>query len=75
MPVETKDEVSDSNDDNQPEFWGVATVIKPQKYVSPQSIYAQPLMTGTKRHDLDHIRRIEATLNHRESFDEAEIRS
>ncbi len=30
VAVEEKDNVSDSDEDNQPEFGGVATVIKPQ---------------------------------------------
>ncbi len=35
MAVEDKDSVSDSDEDTQPEFGGVAIVIKPQKYLNP----------------------------------------
>ncbi len=56
VPAETKEEVSYSDDDSQPEFGDVATVIKPQKYVSSRSINAQRLIAGMKRHNLDSIR-------------------
>ncbi len=77
VPVPEEENVTDSNDDNQPEFGGVATVIKPQKYVSPQSIHAQLRIAGMKRHCLDRIRRInenEAPVSRRKSFNKVETR-
>ncbi len=53
VPVETKESVNGPINDNQLEFGGVATVMKPQKYVSPRSINAQPLITGMQRQDID----------------------
>ncbi len=53
--VEEKENASDSDDDKQPEFGGVATLIKPQKYMSPQSINAHPRIAGMKHHDFDRI--------------------
>jgi hypothetical protein len=44
MTVEEKDSVSDSFEDTLPEFGGVVTAIKPQKYLSPRSINANPRM-------------------------------
>ena len=38
VAVEEKDSVSDSDEDTQQEFGVVATMIKPQKYLSPQSM-------------------------------------
>ncbi len=35
VAVEEKDSVSDSNEDPQPEFGGVAIVVKSQKHLSP----------------------------------------
>ncbi len=35
VAVEEKDSVSDSNEEPQPEFGGVAIVKKPQKHLSP----------------------------------------
>jgi hypothetical protein len=56
VAVKENDSVSDSDDeDNQPEFGGVALVIKHQKYLSPWSINAHPRMAGMKRHDFDSI--------------------
>ena len=75
VPIKTKNQVFDSDDDYQPEFGG--TVIKPQKYMCPQSINAQPLMTGMKRHDLDCILRInerEASVDRKESLNEVDAR-
>ncbi len=39
----------------QLEFGGVATVIKTQKHLCPQSINARPRMAGMKRQDFDGI--------------------
>ena len=74
VAVVEKDNVSDSNEDNQPEFGRVATVIKPQKYLSPQSINAHPRMAGMKRHDFDRIQQIkesEASVDRRKSLDKS----
>jgi hypothetical protein len=72
VQVQPKEEVTDSNDDNQPDFENIAIVIKPQKYVSPQSINTHALMTGIKHHNLDCIQRInesKASVDHRQSLD------
>jgi hypothetical protein len=56
----------------QLEFGGVATVIKPQKHLSPRPINAHPRKAGMKRHDFDHILRIKeskASVDRRESHD------
>jgi hypothetical protein len=42
VAVDEKDSVSDSNEDAQPEFEGVAIVRKPQKHLSPLIMNAQP---------------------------------
>jgi hypothetical protein len=43
VAAEEKGSVSDSNEDNQPEF-GLVAMIKSQKPLSPRSINAHPLM-------------------------------
>ncbi len=56
----------------QLELGGVATVIKPQKHLSPRSINAHPQMAGMKRHKFDRIQRIkesEASVDSRENLD------
>ncbi len=58
VAVEEKDSVSDSNEDPQPEFGGVAIVGKPQKHLSPRIINAHPRLGGMKRHDLDSIEQV-----------------
>ena len=58
VAVEEKDSVSDSNEDPQPEFGGVAIVGKSQKYLSPQTINAHPRLAGMKRHDLNRIEQV-----------------
>ncbi len=68
MAVEEKDSVSDSDEDNQPEFGGVAIVHKPQEYLSPRIINTQPLMAEMKRHDFDSIQQMKeskASVDHR----------
>ncbi len=55
VAVEEKDSVSDSDEDHQPEFGGVAIVIKPHKHLSPLSINTHPRMAGMMRHDFDRI--------------------
>ncbi len=75
VALEEKESVSDSNEDPQPEFGGVAIVKKPQKYLSPRIINAHPRMAGMQRHDLEHIQRIKeskALVDSRESLDEVE---
>ncbi len=47
--------VSESNEDTQPEFGGVAIVNKPKKNLSPRIINAYPRMAGMKHHDFDCI--------------------
>ncbi len=51
VAIEEKDSVSDSDEDTQPEFRGVAIVRKPQKYLSPQIINAHPRMAGMQHHN------------------------
>ncbi len=51
VAVGERDSVSDSDEDSQPEFGGVATVIKPQKHLSPPPINAHPRVVGMKCHD------------------------
>ncbi len=51
VAVEGKDSVSDSDEDPQPEFGGVAIVRESEKHLSPQIINAHPQMAGMKRHD------------------------
>ncbi len=58
VAVEEKDSVSDSYEDTQPEFGGVAIVNKPQKYLRPRIINAHSRMAGMKRHDFDCIQQI-----------------
>ena len=53
--VEEKDSVSDSDEDTQPEFGGVAIVNKPQKYLSPRLINDHPWMAGMERHAFDSL--------------------
>ena len=73
--VEEKDSVTDSNEEPQPEFGGVAIVVKSQKHLSPWTINAHPQLAGMKRHDLDSIEQVkasEASSDRRESLDEVE---
>ncbi len=75
VAVEEKDSVSDSNEDAQPEFGGVAIVGKSQKHLSPRIINAHRRLAGMKRHDLDCIEQVkesEASVGSRESLDEVE---
>ncbi len=58
LAVGEKDSVSDSDEDTQPEFGGVAIVNKPKKCLSPRIINAHPRMAGMKRHDFDCIQQI-----------------
>ncbi len=55
VAVKEKDSVSDSNEDIQHEFGGVAIVKKPQKYLSPHIINAHPRMAGMKCHYFECI--------------------
>ncbi len=77
VPVafEEKESVSDSDEDPQPEFGGVAIVGKTQKHLSPRIINSHPRLAGMKRHNLDHIKQVkesEASVGSRESVDEVE---
>jgi hypothetical protein len=75
VAVKEKDSVSDSNEDPQPEFGGVATVVKAQKRLSPRILNSHSRLAGMKLHDLDHIEQvkdIEASLGLRESLNEVE---
>ncbi len=58
VAVEEKDSISETNENIQPEFGGVATVIKAQKHLSPRSITAHPHLAGMKRQDFNHIQQI-----------------
>ncbi len=72
---EEKDSVSDSDEDPQPEFGGVAIVRKSQKHLSPRIMDAHPQMAGMKRHDLDSIQQVKeskASVGCRESLNEVE---
>ena len=52
MPVDHKAEVSDSDDDPQPEYGGrVAIVAKPKQHVSPRSMNA--MLVGITRRNTD----------------------
>ena len=55
VAVKEKDSVTDSDEDPQPEFGGVAIVVKSQNRLSPQTINSHPRLAGMKRHDLDCI--------------------
>jgi hypothetical protein len=58
-----------SFDKSPNEFGGVATVIRPQKHLSPRSSKAHARMAGMKSHDFERILRIkesEASVDHRE---------
>jgi hypothetical protein len=61
VAVEEKDSVSDSYDDPQPEFGGVAIVVKSQNRLSPQTINSHPRLARMKLHDLDCIERVKAS--------------
>ncbi len=61
VAVEEKDSVTDSYEDLQPEFGGVAIVVKSQKHLSPQTINSHPQLAGMKRHDLDSIEQVKAS--------------
>ncbi len=59
VAVEEKDGVSDSDEDTQPKFGGVAIIVnQPHKSLSPRIINAHPRMAGMKRHDFECIQRI-----------------
>ncbi len=71
VAVEEKNSVSDSNEDAQPEFGGVAIVAKSQKRLSPRIINPHPQSAWMKCHDLDRIEQVkesEASLGSRESI-------
>jgi hypothetical protein len=67
VAVEEEESVSDSDENTQPEFGGIA------KHLSPRIINAHPQMAGMQRHDLERIQRMresEALVGCRESLDE-----
>ncbi len=75
VAVEEKDSVSDSDEDAQPEFGGVAMVAKSQKRLSPRIINSYPRLAGMKGHDLDcseQVKESEASVGSRESLDYVE---
>ncbi len=75
VAVKEKDSISDSYEDPQPEFGGVAIVGESQMHFSPRIINAHPHLAGIKRHDLDlmeQVKEIEASLDRRKSLDEVE---
>ncbi len=55
VAIEEKDSVSDSHEDPQQEYAGVATVVKSQNHLSPQTINSNPRLAGMKSHNLDSI--------------------
>ena len=61
VAVEEKDSVSDSYNDPQPQFGGVAIVVKSQNRLSPLTINSQPHLARMKRHYLDRIERVKAS--------------
>ncbi len=74
-PVLKRDEVSDANDEPQPESGQVSIVIKPQKkHIGPQLINF--MMVGMTCHDHDRLKRLnesedcEASVDRRLSLDE-----
>ena len=77
VPVPCSNEVSDSNDDPQPEYGQVAIVVKPQKkHVSPRTINA--MLVGMTHHDPDRLKRItesEASVDRASSSDEVDART
>ncbi len=48
VAIEEKDSVTDSNEDSQPEFGGVAIVVRSQKHLSPETIntHLSPWLAG-----------------------------
>ncbi len=75
VAVEEKDSVSDSDEDPQQEYAGVAIVVKSQNHLSPRTINSNPLLAGLKHHDLDCIEQVkasEASSDRRKSLDEVE---
>ena len=57
MPVQQKDEVTDSDDEPKPEYGNIAIVVMRQKkHTSPRTINA--MMVGTTSHDHDRWKRI-----------------
>ena len=55
MPVNDKAKLSDSDDDNQPEYGGMMTiVVKPKKHVSPQLMNS--MLVGITRSNSDFQR-------------------
>jgi hypothetical protein len=73
VAVEEKYNVSDSVEDPQLEYAGVAIVVKSQNHLSSQTINSNPRLAGMKRHDLDCIEQVkasEASSDSRESLDE-----
>ena len=76
--VQHRSEVADPDDEPQPEYGGVAVVVKPQKkHVSPWTINA--MLVGMTRHDPDHLRRrimeSEASVDRASSSDEVDART
>ncbi len=61
MAVEEKDSVSDSNEEPQQEYAGVAIVVKSQNRLSPQTINSHPWLVGMKSHYLDCIEQVKAS--------------
>ncbi len=55
VAVEEKDSVSDPDEEPQPEFGGVANVVKSHNHFRPRTINSHPRLARMKRHDLDHI--------------------
>ena len=75
--ITSKDAVSDSDDEPQPEYGNIAIVVNPkQRHISPQTINA--MMVGLTCHDYDHLERIrerEAFVERESSSDEVEART
>ena len=75
VAVEEKDSVSDSDKEPQPEFGGVAIVVKSHNRFRPRTINSHPRLARMKRHDLDSIERVKAreeSSDRRESLDKVE---
>ncbi len=78
VAFEEKESVTDSDEDPQPEFGGVAIVGKSQKLLCPRVINAHqphPWLAGMKLHDLDRIEQVkdsEVSVGSKESLDEVE---
>ena len=70
VPFADRNEVSDSDDDNQPEYGGMATIVKKPKkrHVSPRAMNAM-LVGITKRRDPD-MQRISGSVDRELGSDE-----